>query len=365
MNPTTPLLTLALAAVPLAVRGISSPLPMAPQDAYLGIYVADGDADGAQVTRLMEASPAGEAGLRAGDRIVSFGGEPVASSEDLVELVAARDAGERIEVVFLRGDTQRSYEIQLGDKAALDAAGQVWEGTLPEGLGRLAPETPPEWVPEPQEAAPAEPPHAAHGERGIHGYADADAAAEDRWRHLLELHSAHADRWSVELDDRLTELRRRMEDRWRDLSNEISAFQRERVDVSFRERLERLRQDLDRDLEARTSQIDELRDRMRAAEAEGRERLHRWIEEAHERRAPRTELRWWGQDSNGERILTQPHVVEIEPVEPGVPHAQPIHPGQMGIRRGRASGGDVEALRDEVRELRAEIQGLKELLKNR
>ena len=58
-------------------------------------------AKGALVTDVPE-GPALEAGLRAGDVILSFGGEPIDDTRELVRLVAESEVGRSVDVVVFR-----------------------------------------------------------------------------------------------------------------------------------------------------------------------------------------------------------------------------------------------------------------------
>ena len=52
-----------------------------------------------------------------GDVIVSFGGVPVRSEDDLARLVAERRAGERVELRLLRGGgEQKTVTVTLGQR---------------------------------------------------------------------------------------------------------------------------------------------------------------------------------------------------------------------------------------------------------
>ncbi len=84
---------------------------------YLGIVFADvnqyiiGEYDlavdrGAFVTQVVPDSPAGRAGLKAGDVIVSLDGEQIFTGQELVKAIHSSQVGKRVEIIFWRGETE-------------------------------------------------------------------------------------------------------------------------------------------------------------------------------------------------------------------------------------------------------------------
>jgi S1-C subfamily serine protease len=57
---------------------------------------------------VAEGSPAGKAGLEVGDVIVSFGGEKIATAEEIIKLVHSSQIGQKIEITYWRGDTENT-----------------------------------------------------------------------------------------------------------------------------------------------------------------------------------------------------------------------------------------------------------------
>lgn len=79
---------------------LALPAQAEPQ-AWLGVALAgggDSDPAGIEVTQVLEGSPAEAAGIRAGDRLMSFDGQPLSRYEELVDRLRAEQPGTRSEV---------------------------------------------------------------------------------------------------------------------------------------------------------------------------------------------------------------------------------------------------------------------------
>ena len=96
---------------------------------YLGItYLAVTDAQTAQqlgvnaygvyIVDVTKGGPADQAGLKAGDRIVSVDGSEIASKDDLGTLMQNHSAGDSIEVTVARGGQMQTVTVTLGEKTA-------------------------------------------------------------------------------------------------------------------------------------------------------------------------------------------------------------------------------------------------------
>ena len=88
--------------------------------AYLGVSTgtASGDTAGAQVAEVVQGSPAAEAGLRQGDVITALGEEKIASTEDLVAAIAAREPGETVTLEVEREGQATAVKVTLGTQPA-------------------------------------------------------------------------------------------------------------------------------------------------------------------------------------------------------------------------------------------------------
>ncbi len=84
-------------------------------------YAADGKAvPGVLITRFPVdgPSPARDAGLKAGDLIVEFNGQPVLAYVDLMRMISETEVGSRLEVVVLRNGARAAFEVVIGQRSA-------------------------------------------------------------------------------------------------------------------------------------------------------------------------------------------------------------------------------------------------------
>lgn len=80
---------------------------------------------GAEVTHVIAASPAEQAGLRRGDLILRVNGEPIGGSADLRGLVRARGANEPLQITFERGGELRTVTLTTAAPDTLAPAGRT------------------------------------------------------------------------------------------------------------------------------------------------------------------------------------------------------------------------------------------------
>ncbi|MGA8026834.1 MAG: PDZ domain-containing protein [Bryobacteraceae bacterium] len=92
---------------------------------YLGVSLADIDADranalklgeakGVEVTQVWEGSPAEKAGIRAGDVLLSYNGENILGAQQFVRLVQETPQGRKIKVQFWRDGRMQSAAVITG-----------------------------------------------------------------------------------------------------------------------------------------------------------------------------------------------------------------------------------------------------------
>lgn len=78
----------------------------------LGVTMKDND-KGAEITAVEENSAAAKAGLQKGDIITKVGDKKVTDGETLVDAVKSRNAGDEVEVLFLRDGKEKSVKAKL------------------------------------------------------------------------------------------------------------------------------------------------------------------------------------------------------------------------------------------------------------
>jgi S1-C subfamily serine protease len=81
---------------------------------------------GALVTHVFDDSPAEEAGIKAGDLILSVDGEEISSETDLADLIHAQEPGDRVTLEISRGKDEMTVEVELGENP--DVSGQTYLG---------------------------------------------------------------------------------------------------------------------------------------------------------------------------------------------------------------------------------------------
>lgn len=73
---------------------------------------------GVYVVKVGEGGPADQAGIRQGDIITGFGGEAVSGAAELARAVAARSAGDRVEIAVERAGTVLGLTVEIGARPA-------------------------------------------------------------------------------------------------------------------------------------------------------------------------------------------------------------------------------------------------------
>ncbi len=89
---------------------------------FLGIQSQDANGQGIQVAGFSNdaagQSPAQQAGLQAGDIITAINGQTVTSSDDVASAVLTQAPGTKITVTVLRGSSQLTLPLTLGERPA-------------------------------------------------------------------------------------------------------------------------------------------------------------------------------------------------------------------------------------------------------
>jgi len=73
-----------------------------------------GEAKGALVAEVTNASPASEAGIKTGDTILSVNGVKIADSRDLARQIAGFAPGTKVDVRILRAQKEQTVQVKLG-----------------------------------------------------------------------------------------------------------------------------------------------------------------------------------------------------------------------------------------------------------
>jgi serine protease Do len=93
----------------------------APQDnpAIARVY---GGGSGITVSTVVAGSPADQAGLKVGDTITAVDGKKVSKGNELVSDIAARKAGSKVNLTFIRNGKQQEASVTIADRAKLFAS---------------------------------------------------------------------------------------------------------------------------------------------------------------------------------------------------------------------------------------------------
>lgn len=124
---------------------------------YLGVDVADVDAEKAQALKLKEArgavitlidhdAPAGQAGLRVNDVVLEMNGETVDDADQMRRMLREMPAGRRITLLISRDGSEQTISVELADRQEMEQS--IWnrlighrgesEQPAPAGMGLLA-----------------------------------------------------------------------------------------------------------------------------------------------------------------------------------------------------------------------------------
>lgn len=82
-------------------------------NAQLGEYFGVEDGKGALITEVMPDSPAGKAGLKAGDVVVAVDGSAIGDPSDVQKAVTAKNEGDKIEVKVVRDRSEKQFAFEV------------------------------------------------------------------------------------------------------------------------------------------------------------------------------------------------------------------------------------------------------------
>ena len=97
-------------------------LGIAPEDLTPALQVVYGQKNGAFVRDVKLDSPAGKAGLEAGDIVTAYNGQPVSGEVSLREAISATLPGKTIVMRYIRGGRPSTASVTLGTLASLPAS---------------------------------------------------------------------------------------------------------------------------------------------------------------------------------------------------------------------------------------------------
>ncbi|MBI2898824.1 MAG: M6 family metalloprotease domain-containing protein [Planctomycetes bacterium] len=106
---------------PAEAKSVEAPRETSPRErAHLGVSPAEADERerGVLLADVPEDGPAGQAGLRPGDRILRFDGKEVGDYDALARRIAARRPGDSVEVVADRDGEELVFQVALGAKSS-------------------------------------------------------------------------------------------------------------------------------------------------------------------------------------------------------------------------------------------------------
>jgi putative serine protease PepD len=87
---------------------------------YLGVTVepAPDPGDGASIVEVHPGTPAEDAGLQPGDRVVAADGQPIDSPEELTGLIGSKQPGDEVELELVRDGEAQTITVTLGERPA-------------------------------------------------------------------------------------------------------------------------------------------------------------------------------------------------------------------------------------------------------
>lgn len=88
---------------------------------WLGVNIKESQNGGAVVSEVFDGSPAADAGIRPGDRVLSVNGRAIETYLQLLRRVAILAPGSDARLVLQRGEEQREVVVHLGERPAPEA----------------------------------------------------------------------------------------------------------------------------------------------------------------------------------------------------------------------------------------------------
>lgn len=121
----------AVAALILSAPALAAP-------GYLGVYLTDDDrgTKGAVIEDVAPNSPAAQAGVRRGDRVIMFGGYEIKNSAGLIEHLTKTSVGQGYYLTILRDGWRKRLKVTLGSLPGQAAQAPAPQPTLPQARER-------------------------------------------------------------------------------------------------------------------------------------------------------------------------------------------------------------------------------------
>ncbi len=98
-----------------------------PSGTYAGVVGVD-EKEGVRLTQVTLNGPGANAGLKEGDLITAFAGQPIQTHRALFDLVKAKKPGDKVKLALRRGTEQKELEIALGTAPAVGGRTAVQPG---------------------------------------------------------------------------------------------------------------------------------------------------------------------------------------------------------------------------------------------
>ncbi len=118
-------------APPAPPASPAAPAPPAPRErdhrGWLGVVLSD-QGDGVVIRSVVGDSPADEAGLKRGDRIVEFEGRRIDESDDLMDVMRGLRPGDRVKIKVDRDGSQETLSATLGESKRRMVQRFEWKG---------------------------------------------------------------------------------------------------------------------------------------------------------------------------------------------------------------------------------------------
>lgn len=116
----------------VSMPGAFGDAPAIERKAMLGVYTGkSGDGKGAEIERVMPNSAADKAGLKEGDIIAKIDGNGVANPKELTEIIANREAGDKVVITYYRDGKAKETEATLKEATPPENTARSYRYSFP------------------------------------------------------------------------------------------------------------------------------------------------------------------------------------------------------------------------------------------